>query len=63
MPCNLVAGTNVSVEPAPSMFRLEEVFYSEEGGNRFFQNNGIFLSDYMVSHPKDSNLITVTVFT
>jgi hypothetical protein len=61
IPCNLVQGTNVSVEPAPSMIRLEAAFYSEEGGNRFFQNTGIFLSDYMVSHPEDSILYILVV--
>jgi hypothetical protein len=54
--CSLAEGTNVSVEGAPSEFRLEEIFYSEEGGNKFQQNIGTFLSDYTMSHPKDSNL-------
>jgi hypothetical protein len=46
----MLSGTIFSDESAASMFRVEEFFYLEAGANRFLQNGGNFLPDYMLSH-------------
>jgi hypothetical protein len=50
-------GTNVSDEPAASIFRVEKVenfFHSEDYGSRCLWNIDAFIPDYEASHCKGS---------
>jgi len=53
---NLWIDTNISEEPVVSIFWVEELFCAEEGDIRCCQNAGTYLTNCMITHPRDCNL-------
>ena len=43
--------TNVSVEPAASIFKIHELCHPEDGGKRFLRNANTYPQNYTAPHP------------